>query len=157
VHSFRHGQRTAPLPTRLGAAGILVCNEGMLPEVAAQRVRDGARFLVNPSNDSWLGRERWGVMMFELISVRAIEQRRYLVRASTSGPSAIVDPWGRVRVRTEPLSRAVTVGWIQPRSDRTVYGRVGDAFAFGCVLVAFGALLLVRPRGDAAASCAGEG
>jgi apolipoprotein N-acyltransferase len=157
VHSFTHGRRTAPLPTRLGPAGILVCNEGMLPEVAAQRVREGASFLVNPSNDSWLGRERWGVMMFEMIGVRAIEQRRYLVRASTSGPSGIVDPWGRVRVRSEPLSRAVTVGWVAPRSDRTLYARFGDAFAFGCALAALGALAFGRPRRDAAASCSGEG
>ena len=157
VHSFTHGRRSAPLATRLGPAGILVCNEGMLPEVAAQRVRDGATFLVNPSNDSWLGRERWGAMMFDMISVRAIEQRRYLVRASTSGPSGVVDPWGRVHIRTEPLSRSVAVGWIQPRSGLSVYARVGDAFALGCALAASGTLLLVRPRRGAAASCAGEG
>ena len=68
-----------------------------------------------------------------MISVRAIEQRRYLVRASTSGPSGIVDPWGRVHGRTAPLSRATVSGWVQPRQERTVYARVGDLFAIACL------------------------
>jgi len=150
VDQFTRGTRTAPLPTRLGPAGVLVCNEGMLPEVAAARVREGAAYLVNPSNDSWLGRERWGEMMFDLISVRAIEQRRDLVRVSTSGPSGVVDAWGRVRPRTAPLSEAVAHGAVRPREGRTLYARWGDAFALVCTGAALGALAL-RPRAASAA------
>jgi len=43
-----------------------------------------------------------------------------------------VDPWGRVRVRSEPLTRSVIVGTIAPRRERTLYNRLGDTFAFGC-------------------------
>ena len=46
------GEPTPPLPTRAGKAGILVCNEALLPHVAAQRVAEGADYLVNPANDS---------------------------------------------------------------------------------------------------------
>ena len=55
--SFRHwqpGAETRPLPTRAGAAGVLICNELLLPQLARKHVRDGAGFLVNQANDGWL-------------------------------------------------------------------------------------------------------
>ncbi|MDJ0869667.1 MAG: apolipoprotein N-acyltransferase [Myxococcota bacterium] len=136
VRVFTPGAPTPPLETRAGAAGVLVCNEAMLAEVAAERVGQGAAYLVNPSNDSWIAQHNWAVMMFDLVSVRAIEQRRYLVRASTSGPSGIVDPWGRVQARTEPFTQQILLGEIRPRTDRTLYARLGDTFALTCLTAA---------------------
>jgi len=132
VRTFSRGAATAPLPTRAGLAGILVCNESMLPELARRRVLDGAEILVSPSNDSWIAHRNWSRLAFHMALVRAIEQRRYLVRVSTSGPSAIVDPWGRVQIESEPKSRAVIAGKLRPRRELTLYARAGDAFALGC-------------------------
>jgi apolipoprotein N-acyltransferase len=131
----------APLDTRLGRAGLLVCNEAMLPEVAGARVRAGAEILVSPSNDSWIAGEGFAEQVLAIVGLRAIEQRRYLVRASTSGPSAVVDPWGRVRVRTPVNRQAVLLGGVRPEREITPYARFGDAFAFGCALVVAAALL----------------
>jgi apolipoprotein N-acyltransferase len=144
VRVFQHGERAAPLPTRAGPAGILVCNEAMYPEVARERVRQGARYLVNPSNDTWIQDEVWAERMFDLVSLRAVEQRRYLVRASSSGPSAIVDPWGRVQQRTPPFQQATVLGHIEPRDELSVYARLGDVFAWACVAVVAGALTWQR-------------
>ena len=82
---------------------------------------------------------------FDIARMRAIEQRRYLVRASTAGPSAVIDPWGRVQVATEPLTRASVLGEIRPRTDRSVYGHVGDLFAVTCLLAVVIVLLALRP------------
>jgi len=151
VRVFEHGGPAELLPTRAGPAGILICNEGMLPEVAGKRARAGAAFLVNPSNDSWIARDKWARMMFDLVSVRAIEQRRFLVRASTSGPSAIVDPWGRASVRSQPFSRAVVRGDIRPSRELSLYGRVGDLFVLLCGISVLGAIVIRRPTRAAAA------
>ena len=125
----------APVDTRLGRAGLLVCNEAMLPEVAGARVRAGAEILVSPSNDSWIAGEGFAEHMLAVVGLRTIEQHRYLVRASTSGPSAVVDPWGRVRVRTSTHSQFVLLGAVRPERELTAYARLGDAFALGCALV----------------------
>jgi apolipoprotein N-acyltransferase len=149
IRFFQPGESTPPIETRAGPAGILICNEAMLPEVAGQRAREGATYLVNPSNDSWIARRRWARLMFDIVAMRAVEQRRYLVRASTSGPSAVVDPWGRVHARTEPFSQGLSLGGIRARTELSVYGRVGDLFAFSCAgAVAF--TLLWRRRSGAA-------
>ncbi|MFI5215143.1 MAG: apolipoprotein N-acyltransferase [Candidatus Limnocylindria bacterium] len=130
-----------PVDTRLGRAGLLLCNEAMLPELARARVRAGAEILISPSNDSWIAGQGFAEHMLAVVGLRAIEQRRYLVRASTSGPSAVVDPWGRVPVRTTPNRPEVLLGGVRPERELTVYARLGDLFAFSCAAVAALALL----------------
>lgn len=149
----------APLDTRLGRAGLLVCNEAMLPEVAAARVRAGAEILVSPSNDSWIAGEGFAEHMLAVVGLRAIEQRRYLVRASTSGPSAVVDPFGRVPVRTKANLPYVLRGAVRPERELTPYARLGDAFAVACALVVAAALLLraVANRREGASGSLGRG
>lgn len=141
VRVFDRGTRNAPLETKLGPAGILICNEAMLPEVAAERVRAGATFLVNPSNDGWISEPAWAELMFDMVSMRAVEQRRTLLRASTSGPSGIVDAWGRVRARTPEGAPGLVLGALTPERNLSVYARVGDLFGFACAAAALLAAL----------------
>jgi apolipoprotein N-acyltransferase len=140
VREFTGGAPTPPLPTVAGPAGILICNEAMFPALAAARVRAGADYLVNLANDTWLGDPKFAEIMFETVSLRAVEQRRYLVRASTAGPSGIVDPFGRVLARTQSFTQATLAGEVRPGGPVTLYCRVGDAFAVLCTLIALGAL-----------------
>jgi apolipoprotein N-acyltransferase len=144
VRVFTRGESVAPLPTRAGLAGILICNEAMLPELARRRVLDGAEILVNPSNDSWISHRNWSRLAFQMARVRAIEERRPLVRVSTSGPSAIVDPWGFVQIESQANARAVIAGKLHPQRELSLYARVGDAFALSCAAAV--ALALVAGR-----------
>lgn len=149
VRTFTHGTAVGALETPIGAVGVLTCNEAMLPEVAARRVADGATVLVSPANDGWIRDAAFADHMLAIVSLRAVEQRRWLIRASTSGPSAIVDPWGRIVARTRFLEQATLRGHVEARSERSPYGRVGDLFALACA----GATLLAlrvgarRPAG----------
>jgi apolipoprotein N-acyltransferase len=140
VREFAPGAPSRPLATRGGAAGILICNEAFLPHVAAARVAAGATYLVSPSNDSWVPDAGFAWQQFDIASFRAVEQRRWLVRVSDSGPSGVVDPYGRVVAHTAPLTRAVLAATIAPTSARSIYGRVGDAFGIACGLAVAAAL-----------------
>jgi apolipoprotein N-acyltransferase len=149
VRYFERGADLPPLATRPGAAGVVVCNEVMLPEVVARRVASGARYLLNPSNDSWIPDRGYTEQQLSIARMRAVEQGRDLVRVSTGGPSAIVDPRGRVVAQTAVGERTTLVGEVRPRGGRTVYGRVGDAFALACLVVSGIAVSVARrPRGD---------
>jgi apolipoprotein N-acyltransferase len=144
VRTFTPGASTPPLPTVAGPAGVLICNEAVFPEIAAARVRAGAGYLVNLANDTWLGDWKYAVRVFDLVALRAVEQRRWLVRVSTSGPSAVVDPWGRIAARTPPFTEATVTAEIAPRTGRTPYARMGDAFGWACAVVAGWALVRRR-------------
>jgi apolipoprotein N-acyltransferase len=146
IRSFSPGDETAPLPTRAGPAGVLVCNEALLPHLAAARVRAGARFLVNPSNDSWVTDRGFAEHQLALSALRAVEQRAWLVRTSDAGPSAVIDPYGRVVARTEPSARAALLASLGPETPGSIYTELGDAFGLGCLALAIGAASLGRSR-----------
>lgn len=128
--------RGEALPTRAGRAGVLVCNEAFFPELARKRVAEGADYLLNPANDSWFDGLQYAEQAFDIVRMRAVEQGRPLVRASTSGPSAIVDAFGRIVARSPALARSVVHGRLDERKVTTPYHVWGDAFALSCVLLA---------------------
>jgi apolipoprotein N-acyltransferase len=145
VREFTPGTLQAPLPTVAGPVGVMICNEAMLGEHAIERVRRGAEWLVALTNDSWVGRRQYAEIAFEMARVRAVEVRRWLVRSSTSGPSAMIDPFGRVVDELDFNTQGFVAAELVPRTGLTVYARIGDAFAWGCALVAVG-LALLRSR-----------
>ncbi len=141
VRELAPGTAWTPLATVAGRAGVMICNEGLYPGAARAQVRAGAEYLVNLANDAWAGQAQCGMTALQMVRLRAIEQRRYVVRASTSGPSAIVDPLGRVLTELPPSTRGVVSGDIVPAATVTPYGRVGEWFAMACAAAVAGSLL----------------
>ena len=141
VREFAPGISTSLLPTAAGPAGIVICNEAVFPDIPAARVRACATYLVNPANDTWVSDRAFSEQLFDIVSLRAVEQRRYLVRASTSGFSAIVDPWGRPQVVSEPFTQTWISGTVQAGDTVTFYCRAGDLFAGACAAAAGAAIL----------------
>jgi apolipoprotein N-acyltransferase len=143
VREFTPGPSTDLLPTAAGRAGVVICNEAVFPDIPSARVRDGATYLVNLANDTWVSDPKFSAQLFDIVSLRAVEQRRYLVRASTAGFSAIVDPWGRTLAMAEPFARSWIAGEVGTADSLTPYCRFGDLFAYGCIGVA-GAVVMRR-------------
>ena len=146
VREFTPGTAVAPVPTRAGAAGVLVCNESMLPEVARARVLAGAEILVNPSNDTWISEAKYTEQQLDIATVRAIEQRRWLVRASTAGPSALVDPLDGSPCARPRSSARWRAGDVWPRRELTFYARAGDTFALACAAATALGVVAARRR-----------
>jgi apolipoprotein N-acyltransferase len=122
--------------------GVSICHEVLFPELSASAVRAGAELLVNISNDGWLDPVT-GVASrqhFAMAAFRAVETRRYLARAATTGISGIIDPYGRVSAALPAGDSGVLHGEVRGRTDLTPYARVGDVFALGCVLLAAAAV-----------------
>jgi apolipoprotein N-acyltransferase len=75
----------------------LICYEDILPSFVREKIaRSDSDMLVNLTNDAWFGDTTEPWIHLALAQMRAVEHRRYLVRATNSGLSAIVDPVGRV-------------------------------------------------------------
>ena len=125
------GKWTAGTPRVLaapsGRLGAFVCAEAMVPDVARTLAREGAELLVNPSNDFWFRAEPAARLQLETASLRAIEERRWLVRATPTGFSAIVDPHGSIRASTGWGEAAVLSGEVALSRATTPFQLVGDA------------------------------
>jgi apolipoprotein N-acyltransferase len=119
--SYTSGHEAGVLQTGRARVGTLVCLEAGYPELVRRFAAAGADLLVNVSNDIWFGAAAAARHHLDIASVRAIENRRYLLRASSSGYSAVVDPHGRVVARTALDEPAVIGTAIQTSRTRTPY------------------------------------
>ena len=86
--------------------------------------------LTTITNDAWYGESSAPFQHFEMAAMRAIEQGRYLVRSANTGISGIVDPYGRVLIRTSLFETVAVVGEARFVQARTVYATIGDLVAF---------------------------
>lgn len=101
VGDFTPGRRTQPVRVAGFDFGVLICYETIFPELSQKRVEQGADALINISNDAWFGRTAAPEQHLQLTALRAVEQGRYLVRATNTGISSLVDPNGRILFRSE--------------------------------------------------------
>ncbi len=131
------------------AFATLICYESIFPQLARQEVLDGAQWLVNQSDDGWYGRSSAMAQGLMMARMRAIENRRWMLRDTNSGLTAVIDPYGRVRAELPPFRAGALVSGFSPRTGLTFYTRHGDWLAYLCVLIAAGfagLALLRRPR-----------
>ncbi|HEY6548243.1 MAG TPA: apolipoprotein N-acyltransferase, partial [Vicinamibacteria bacterium] len=129
--------------------GGFICYESVFPHLVRRFSAGGAELLVNMTNDAWYGRTSAPYQHLAMSAFRAVENRRFLVRAANTGITAVVDPWGRVVHQTALFERTVLVADVQLVSTRTFYSRHGDVFAgaaLGTTAVLTGLLLAKRPR-----------
>jgi apolipoprotein N-acyltransferase len=129
--------------------GVSVCQEIMFPEISARAVRAGAEVLVNVANDGWLDPEHGvaGRQLFTMATFRAVETRRWLVRAATTGVSGVFDSSGRVVDSLPSDTAGVLLTGVAARTRTSPHVRFGDAFALACI--AFAASSLLWRRGPA--------
>ena len=132
-HSGRFTPGTAIEPIEVDIKGekhkvsVLVCYEDILPGFTNRAVSHAdPEMLINITNDAWFGDTTEPYEHLALAKFRAIEHRRYLVRSTNSGVSAIVDPNGRVMTQSKTFvaeAKQATLHWMR---GGTVYETVGD-------------------------------
>jgi len=121
------GERLDPLLLREWRISALVCLEDILPGFVRRVMHEGSpHLLVNLTNDAWFGDSHEPWIHLALSKLRAVEQRRYLVRATNTGVSAVIDPLGRVVAQADPFTRQSLVAEVAMLEGRTVYQALGD-------------------------------
>jgi apolipoprotein N-acyltransferase len=121
------GDAPRPIRYRDVSFGLAVCSEAMYPEYVRETVRAGAEVLVAPTVDSWFGTPGGARQQLEATAMRAIETRRFVLRPTATGISAVIDPQGRVVAEAPSGEPAVLVAAVSPARTRTLYTRIGDA------------------------------
>lgn len=123
------------LNSRLGKLGVCICFESIFPQVARTVTISGAEVLCVVTNDSWFKRTQACRQHLMMAQLRAIENRRFLVRAAETGISAVIDPYGRIQDRLDLFRRDIILADVQPGSQITIYTRWGDWFVYASIAV----------------------
>lgn len=113
----------------------MVCYESIFPEFVSKFVDNGAEFLVFTTNDSWWGNTSGARQHNQYSILRAIENRRWVVRCANGGISSFVDPMGRMFGQTEMYTEAYINHQIEPLQEKTFYTKHGDWFARICASI----------------------
>jgi len=128
----------------LRAAGLdlamAICWEIAYPKAVARSGAD-ADLLVTISNDTWFGASIGPKQHLQIARMRALENGRYLLRATNNGITAIIGPEGEVVDRLPQFEAGVLDGSVQARSGPTPYGLWKD----WAVLAMLAAILVAIP------------
>ena len=148
VGDFKTGEGYEPIMIRDFSAGPLICYEDVFPEIARHLTNNGANVLINITNDAWYGwtsaaHQHLGISIF-----RAVENRRYLLRATNTGVTAIVDPAGKVELESQLYTKSFGVSGIPMLTGLTIYDRIGDLFAYLCIgiVALLTGIVIIRKR-----------
>ena len=118
-----------------GSLGPLICFESIFPNLSRAQVENGARLLVNITNDAWFGATSAPYQHLSMGVLRAVENHVCLARAANTGFSAFIGPDGRMLWRSQlfvPATQGLELPWMPGGS---LYTRIGDAFAWTCVVL----------------------
>jgi len=116
-----------------------ICYEAILPGFFNTAVAEGAEFLLNLSSDALVGSPIAAYQSLRAARIRAIETRRWLIRVSSTGPSAVIDPNGHVREQLGYDEVGVVLASIETRRGASPYVRLGEwPVALAWVAVAYG-------------------
>jgi apolipoprotein N-acyltransferase len=140
VSDFSAGESAVLLTVDGHALSTAICYEIVYPDLVRRFVAAGSELLTTITNDAWFGDTAAPYQHFAQASMRAIENGRYLVRAANTGISGIVDPYGRVIAQSRLFEPAVVTGTVAYRTDKTLYTRIGDLFAYVSAVATFALL-----------------
>lgn len=123
--------------------GSPICYEVIFPGLVRGFVKRGADFLVTITNDGWYGKASAPYQHFAMAVFRAVENRRCLLRAATTGVSGVIDPYGRVLARSQVMTRTILTGTVIPLRTMTFYTKHGDILARLSLTLGLAAFIMV--------------
>jgi apolipoprotein N-acyltransferase len=134
VGDYVPGTERLVLPVHSYKLGTFICYESIFPDEIREFANHGAGLLVNISNDGWFGETGAPGQHLRMARMRAIENNRWVLRATNTGITATIDPYGRA---VQQARRNVQVAVNMPYgvvTGTTFYTRHGDWFAWMCVI-----------------------
>ena len=128
------GDKTKLLETDNSKIGAIICYESIFTKMSIESSRQGADILVVASNDSWFGESPALYQHFSHSIMRAVETQKFVARASNTGISAIISPYGEVISSAKPFDKTTASGNVYLNDHKTFYCRTGEIFVIPCFL-----------------------
>ena len=132
---FLPGDRVRVLDAPPDKLGVFICYESAFPDFVRQFAREGATVFFNLSNDAYFGHSAARQQHLSLVRMRAVENRRFIVRSTNDGLTASIDPAGRVLRQLPPYQELAALLPYGSVHETTFYTRHGDWFAWTCLAV----------------------
>jgi apolipoprotein N-acyltransferase len=133
--SFEPGGDQQPL---LKAGGYPFITSICYEDAFGTQANSDIGFLVNVTNDAWFGKSVEPYQHLQIARMRALETGRYLLRASNTGITAIIDPEGQIVKQLPLFTTTALTGSITAMTGSTPYSKLGDnniVFGLGSLFI----------------------
>jgi apolipoprotein N-acyltransferase len=117
--------RQRPLAVAGALVAMNICYEDVFGDEIVRQLPE-ATILANVSNDAWYGRSWAAEQHLQISQMRALESGRWMLRATNTGVTAIIDHEGRVRARLPQFVADQLSGTAQTRTGTTPFARAGN-------------------------------
>jgi apolipoprotein N-acyltransferase len=141
VGTFEPGTQRVPLQLGSTRFGVFICYESVFPGEVREFADHGAEVFVNISNDGWFGESGAPEQHLNMARMRAIENQRWILRATNTGITAVIDPMGRVTNTIPRNEAAILDADFSTSAEVTFYTRFGDWFPIMCAIISLCGLL----------------
>jgi apolipoprotein N-acyltransferase len=117
------------------AVSVPICYEVIFPELIRAFTAKGGELIVTISNDSWAGNTAGPHQILSMAIFRSIENRRYMLRSTSTGISAVVTPTGKMVYRSKWGVEDRFIAEFKYIKRKTLFTRFGYLFPYLCFLI----------------------
>jgi apolipoprotein N-acyltransferase len=135
IADFTPGAQVRNLEIQGRAVAPPICYEIIFPELVRTFISRGGELIVTISNDSWFGSTSAPYQHLCMAVYRSIENRRYILRSTTNGVSALINSSGEIRYRSPYGAADRFIAPFKYIGKKTVFTRFGYLFPYCCLLL----------------------
>lgn len=144
MSDFSPGQQATPLLLSEDLSiGVSICYEDTFGEEVIKALPE-ATVLVNVSNDAWFGDSLAPHQHLQMARMRALESGRYMLRATNTGISAVINEKGKVVKQSPQFEPTALSTRITLFEGSTPYARWGNIPVVITALFLLALLVLIR-------------
>ncbi len=110
----------------------LVCYESIYPDFVAEFIKKGAQIIIVVTNDSWYGNSSGPYQHKEMSVLRAVENRRTVLRAANGGISCFINPVGITEIQSKMFTRDIIVRDMPLETTETLFTRTHSVIPALC-------------------------
>ena len=146
MSSFSRGDADQrPMEVAGQHVAVNICYEDVFGEEIIRQL-PRATLLANFTNDAWWGESVASEQHLQMSQMRAQETGRYMLRATNTGVTAIIDQRGRVVAAAPQFVTTALDGTVQGFTGSTPYVRWGNRVVLGLIAVMLALAIALRPR-----------
>jgi len=122
-----------------------ICYEIAYP-IFVQTMSKEAEFILTVSNDAWFGKSIGPAQHLQIAQFRALENGKYVLRATNTGFTAIIGPQGELNAVSPQFQSNILTGTITVMAGQTPWSTWGPWPVFIGLVIALGAAFGLRLR-----------
>lgn len=134
-NSYTAGTRFHALSSSFGKVGPSICYESNFPSPLRKSTANGAELLFVSTSDAAFRKTALTINHTRTASFRAVENNRWVVHASNTGPSVVVSPTGEIVAQLGMYERGMITGQVEMLSDKTIFTRYGYWLPIACAAI----------------------